>query len=101
MKCDLTLTKHNIAFGIPVGCRSHGTVPTLLGRAAALTPTRRAVRRLLDESWYEVTCPLPWGEVTHIPCGSGEGIDLKQSNTSSGASRHLLLKGEGFHAART
>ena len=45
---------------------------------------------------------LSLGErVTHIPCGSGEGIDLKQSNTSSGASRLLLLKGEGFHAART
>ena len=32
---------------------------------------------------------LSHGErVTHITCGAGEGIDLKQSNTSSGATRH-------------
>ena len=45
---------------------------------------------------------LSHGErVAHIPCGAGEGLDLKQSNTSSDATRHLLLKGEGFYAART
>ena len=45
---------------------------------------------------------LSHGErVTHITCGAGEGLDLKQSNTSSDATRHLLLKGEGWRAAQT